>query len=82
MHDFYSTLVYFMGLEEHDHINGRKVIMKSRGADAQWITEQGKQWVERAVRREDAEIYTFRLLLEWARVIDERRDDLGYEDPQ
>ncbi|PSR94483.1 hypothetical protein BD289DRAFT_363360 [Coniella lustricola] len=82
LHDLYSTLVYFMGLEDYDRINGRKVIMKPRGADAQWITEQGKSWVERAVRREDAEIYTFRLLLEWGRLIDERRDELGYGDPK
>lgn len=68
-----------MGLEGKGSINGRNVEMKTRIEDAKWISEQGKQWANQAVRRQDAEIYMFRLLLEWGRVIDEKRDDLGFE---
>ncbi|KAF3764604.1 family 90 glycosyltransferase [Cryphonectria parasitica EP155] len=78
-HDLYSTLAYFLGLQDKGLVNGRKVPMQSRVDDAKWIAEQGKQWAAQALRREDAEIYMFRLLLEWGRVIDEKRDDLGYE---
>lgn len=68
-----------MGLEGKGPINGRNVEMKTRIEDAKWISEQGKQWANQAIRRQDAEIYMFRLLLEWGRVIDEKRDDLGFE---
>lgn len=68
-----------MGLEGKELINGREVQMQSRIEDAKWISEQGKQWAKQAIRREDAQVYMFRLLLEWGRVIDEKRDDLGFE---
>lgn len=68
-----------MGLAGKGPINGRNVEMQTRIDDARWISEQGKQWASYAIRREDAEIYMFRLLLEWGRVIDDKRDDLGYE---
>lgn len=78
-HSLHSTLAYFMGLTGKGLINGREVQMQTRIEDAKWISEQGKQWSSQALRREDAEIYMFRLLLEWGRVIDEKRDDLGFE---
>lgn len=45
---------------------------------ARYIAEQGKQWAEKVLRREDMRLYVWRLLLEWARVCDEKRDTLGY----
>lgn len=68
-----------MGLAGKELINGREVQMKTRIEDAKWISEQGKSWASQAIRREDAEIYMFRLLLEWGRVIDDKRDELGYD---
>ncbi|CAM1501060.1 Fc.00g102220.m01.CDS01 [Cosmosporella sp. VM-42] len=47
-------------------------------AAARYIAEQGKEWAERVLRREDMRLYTWRLLLEWARVCDENRDTLGF----
>lgn len=32
-------------------------------------------------RREDMEIYMFRLLLEWGRMVDDRRSELGFVMP-
>jgi hypothetical protein len=44
-----------------------------------WIAEQGRKWTEIALRKEDMEIYFFRLLLEWGRITDDQRDVLGYK---
>jgi hypothetical protein len=30
------------------------------------------------MREADAEVYLFRLLLEWGRVVDDRREELGF----
>lgn len=47
-------------------------------AAAQYIAEEGKKWAEEVLRREDMRLYVWRLLLEWARVCDEKRHTLGY----
>ncbi|CAN8101548.1 unnamed protein product [Discula destructiva] len=88
-HGLHSTLVYFMGLEGDDDnndsqgrrpvINGRERSMAAQVEDAQWIAQEGKQWAARALRREDASVYLFRLLLEWGRVISEDRESPGFE---
>ncbi|KAH8883818.1 glycosyltransferase family 90 protein [Thozetella sp. PMI_491] len=75
-HALHSTLAYFTGL--HGSVGGRDPSMGDAAADSIWIAEQGKRWAERALRREDMQIYLFRLLLEWGRLIDDRRDELGY----
>ncbi|KAM0740298.1 hypothetical protein ACQRIT_005482 [Beauveria bassiana] len=49
-------------------------------AAARYIAEEGKKWAEQVLRREDMRLYVWRLLLEWARVCDEKRDTLGYVD--
>ena len=45
------------------------------------IAEAGRVWAEKVLRKEDMEIYMFRLLLEWGRLTDDRRDEIGYMDP-
>ncbi|EGX96434.1 endoplasmic reticulum-resident kdel protein, putative [Cordyceps militaris CM01] len=47
-------------------------------AAARHIAEEGKRWAEQVLRREDMRLYVWRLLLEWARVCDEKRDTLGF----
>ncbi|KAG8162659.1 hypothetical protein KVR01_007137 [Diaporthe batatas] len=42
------------------------------------IATHGHEWAARALRKEDMQIYMFRLLLEWGRLVDDRRDELGY----
>ena len=42
------------------------------------IAEVGRVWAEKVLRKEDMEIYMFRLLLEWGRLTDDRRDEIGY----
>ncbi|PKS12726.1 hypothetical protein jhhlp_000934 [Lomentospora prolificans] len=59
-------------------LDGRKVTLRGAMDDASWIASQGKAWAKKALRREDMEVYLYRLLLEWARVIDDRRDELAF----
>ena len=68
--DIYGIMEYFMGS------NGRP----RRDAVARMIALDGKEWAERVIRKEDMQIYTYRLLLEYARVSDDRREWLGYAD--
>jgi hypothetical protein len=77
-HGLHSTLAYFAGLDDRGAVNGRDIVMIGKMQDAEWIAEQGKRWADKALRREDMQIYLFRLLLEWGRIIDDRRDELGF----
>lgn len=45
---------------------------------AKKIALDGKEWAEKVLRHEDMQIYVFRLLLEFARICDDKRDVLGY----
>lgn len=66
--DIYGIMEYFLG-------RGKKA-----GHDdvAKSIALGGKEWAERVLRREDMQIYVFRLLLEYARICDDDRDRLGW----
>ncbi|KAI1132756.1 hypothetical protein F5Y10DRAFT_185293 [Nemania abortiva] len=77
-HALHSTMSYFIGLDGRGTLNGRKQITPARAEDAKWIAQQGRKWAEKAMRKEDMEVYLFRLLLEWGRVIDDNRDDIGF----
>lgn len=64
LHDLLSSLLYFgfQGKEGHD----------------ERIAMQGREWAAKVLRKEDMEIYFFRVLLEWGRLTDDRRDELGF----
>ncbi|PHH60863.1 hypothetical protein CDD82_2222 [Ophiocordyceps australis] len=47
-------------------------------AQAERIASEGQRWAERVLRRADMKLYVWRLLLEYARVIDDERDYLAY----
>ncbi|KAK3500779.1 hypothetical protein B0T13DRAFT_502221 [Neurospora crassa] len=90
LHSLHATLAYFVGLKgkasasdrlgntKGAMINGREVRQKSRTDEAKYIAEQGMKWAERAVRKEDEEVYLFRVLVEWGRVVQEEREDLKF----
>ena len=65
LQDLYGILDYFTRDDKGD-------------AAARMIAETGKRWGETALRREDMVLYVWRLLLEFARVCDEQRDQLGW----
>ncbi|KXJ91226.1 hypothetical protein Micbo1qcDRAFT_195376 [Microdochium bolleyi] len=80
-HALHSTMAYFIGLTGRGPLDGRMRgdgDMDARTDDARWIAEEGAKWAKRALRREDMQIYMFRLLLEWGRVIKEDRGELGF----
>jgi hypothetical protein len=74
----WSTLSYFTGLKGKGQVNGRDMQLEASVEDAVWIAEQGRTWAGRALRREDMEVYLFRVLLEYGRLIDDARDEIGF----
>lgn len=79
-HALHSTLAYFVGLAKREDAkwNRKLVPLPGRQEDGKWIADQGQRWADKALRKEDMEVYLFRLLLEWGRVVDDRRDELGF----
>ncbi len=83
--DLYALLTYFTGYgkpyRQHDSepedLNPR-VFIAPHDAEAQKIALQGREWANKVLRREDIEVYMFRLLLEYGRLIDDNRDIVGY----
>ncbi|KAI1344356.1 hypothetical protein F5Y15DRAFT_110339 [Xylariaceae sp. FL0016] len=67
--DYYGIMEYFLGYDEShpDH-----------DEEAQKIAMAGKDWAERVLRKEDMQIYVLRLLLEYARLADDRREQMGW----
>ncbi|CRK24849.1 hypothetical protein BN1708_014041, partial [Verticillium longisporum] len=52
--------------------------LRGRDAAAEGIAADGKRWAETVLRREDMRLYVWRLLLEYARVMDDNRDRLAF----
>ncbi|KAK0631741.1 glycosyltransferase family 90 protein [Immersiella caudata] len=79
-HALHGTLAYFTGIHENGEtrLNGRNVKMDSKPDNAKWIADEGKKLAFKAIRREDMEVYLFRLLLEWARIVNDNRDKMGF----
>ena len=72
LHGLWSTLGYFGG--------GWGDSSEDKGLrEAEKIAEGGREWAGKVLRKEDMEIYFFRLLLEWGRLTDDRRDEIGFE---
>ncbi|OOF97314.1 glycosyltransferase family 90 protein [Aspergillus carbonarius ITEM 5010] len=80
LHGLWSTLAYFAGVDSTVSVDGvsRSVTIPPHDIEGEWIAEEGRKWAHRAIRKEDMEIYFFRLLLEWGRITDDQRDLLGY----
>nr|POF07171.1 beta-1,2-xylosyltransferase 1 [Quercus suber] len=70
--DIYGIMEYFVGNDK------RK--LGGHDASAEKIAMDGKKWAERVLRREDMQIYVLRLLLEYARLIDDDRDIMGWNE--
>lgn len=85
--DLYSLLTYFIGYgkpgtqrtEGDDYANG-DVYMPSHDTEGKKIARQGREWAKKVLRRDDIEVYMFRLLLEYGRIIDDNRDRIGYSE--
>ncbi|KAK5992922.1 Beta-1,2-xylosyltransferase 1-like protein [Cladobotryum mycophilum] len=74
----HTTLTYFTGTENKPKVNGRETSMPGTTQDAEWIAQQGQKWAAKALGEKDMEIYVFRLLLEWGRLINDLRNEIGF----
>ncbi|KAL5328527.1 hypothetical protein ACEPPN_002026 [Leptodophora sp. 'Broadleaf-Isolate-01'] len=65
------------GVEEagNSRMGGHDDIAQKIGAD-------GREWAQKVLRVEDMRVYTYRLLLEYARVMDPQRDVLGWKEQE
>ncbi|RCI11965.1 hypothetical protein L249_4620 [Ophiocordyceps polyrhachis-furcata BCC 54312] len=74
----HTTFSYFTGTKDRPRLNGRETQMEGREGDGEWISRRGQKWAEQALSKKDMEVYLFRLLLEWGRLVDDRRGELEY----
>jgi hypothetical protein len=72
--DFYGIMEYFLGYHNSDP----NLDVKPHDNTARKIATEGQEWALKVLRREDMQLYTLRLLLEYARVMDDRREILGF----
>lgn len=70
--DFWGIMEYFIGYK------GKHVDVPDHDDKAEKIALAGQEWANKVLRTEDMQIYVLRLLLEYARLSDERRDKMGY----
>ncbi|KAF3904194.1 hypothetical protein AA313_de0210101 [Arthrobotrys entomopaga] len=75
--ELYTVLAYFMGLER-EYVGDEMFYVPEHDGQAEGIANRGREWADKVLRKEDIEIYMFRLMLEYARVVDDRRDEIGY----
>lgn len=75
-HGLWATLAYFAGFD--GNVGGRRIRAEPHEREGEKIAIAGRDWAGRVLRKEDMEIYFFRLLLEWARLTDDRREEIGF----
>ncbi|CAO2658471.1 Nn.00g061940.m01.CDS01 [Neocucurbitaria sp. VM-36] len=63
---------------DHSHASSRKRDQDGHDAAAKKIADEGHAWAAKVARKEDILIYVYRLLLEYARIVDDRRERLGW----
>lgn len=66
--DLYDVLAYFLGIGNtcaHDFVG-------------ETIANDGQKWANAVLRKEDMLVYMHRVLLEYARIVHDERDHLGY----
>ncbi|MCJ1310096.1 hypothetical protein MMC25_003757 [Agyrium rufum] len=77
--DLYTILTYFLGVgRPEDRRAPGEAYVARHNEEARRIAQQGREWAGKVLRRDDIEIYMFRLLLEYGRIIDDNRDRIGY----
>lgn len=54
------------------------IIVPPHQTEARKLANQGREWANKVLRREDIEVYMFRLLLEYGRICDDNRERIGY----
>jgi hypothetical protein len=84
--DLYPAMTYLIGTGQPpppatpnggENATGH-VYVREHDAEAEMIAMQSREWAQKVLRDEDIDIYLLRLLLEYGRVIDDNRDEIGY----
>ncbi|ELR09740.1 hypothetical protein GMDG_04226 [Pseudogymnoascus destructans 20631-21] len=82
--EIYSMLTYFVGYGNaegndrgEDWVNMNLYVQKHE-FEGRLIAKRGSEWAAKVLRKEDMEVYMYRLLLEYGRIIDDDRDNIGY----
>lgn len=70
--DFHGIMEYFLGY------TGETVSVEGHDKAAEAIATAGQEWANKVLRPEDMQIYTMRLLLEYARLSHDDRGKMGY----
>jgi len=84
--EVWSIAAYFAGWKVGNARKGSGVhdnrpwLMEPHDEDGEAIALQGQEWANQVLRKEDMEIYMFRLLLEFGRLTDDARDSVAYTD--
>jgi len=79
---FWGVLKYLAGVLDQDNEIGDKAGAGQGPRTARKIAEQGRDWASKALRKEDMQVYLFRLLLEWGRVVSDDRETMMYDDAE
>ena len=74
LHGVWHLIAYFVGTDKG--VTGKNG--NGHDCEGEKIAEEGREWALRVLRKEDMEVYMFRLLLEWGRIVDNRREELGF----
>ncbi|OAX79750.1 hypothetical protein ACJ72_05926 [Emergomyces africanus] len=69
-----------LSLRGDEHVEAvRFFAMEEEGQTlARQLAKQGKEWAYSALRNDDLEVYFFRLLLEYGRIVDDNRENIGF----
>jgi len=76
--DIYGIMEFFLGKSVPPDANNRTQLVQGRDLMAKKIALDGRDWAKQVLRVEDMRVYMYRLCLEYARVMDEKRDVLGW----
>lgn len=75
----HTTLAFFAGVGSGPGATrGGLRGMRNHEGDGEWISQQGEWWSRSALGPRDMEAYLFRLLLEWGRLVNDGRNEIGY----
>lgn len=72
----WASLTYFAGFKGSGI--GDNMYWPPMDDQVKVIADEGAAWARKVLRKEDMEIYMFRLLLEWGRLTDDRRSEVGF----
>ncbi|KAJ5127192.1 CAZyme family GT90 [Penicillium atrosanguineum] len=79
--DLYALMTYFIGVHpsaSEDAFPTHGPYVPRHDFEAEVIAAQSREWAQAALRDEDLDIYLHLLLLEYGRIIDDNRDNIGY----